>query len=95
MSDLPILISVPITNSNSGILKEALSICDARTQNVGDRARILNKLAQAQSQVGENEDARSNSHEAMRLYTKVARASKRRENPETYDFDLLVCALHR
>lgn len=76
-------------------MKKALSICDARTQNVGDRARILNKLAQAQSQVGDNEAARSSSQEAMRLYTKVARPSKKKDCPETYDFDLLVCALHR
>ncbi|KAL9607579.1 MAG: hypothetical protein Q9167_007518 [Letrouitia subvulpina] len=76
-------------------LRQALSICEIRTQNVGDRARVLNKLSQALSRsASTEEEALEKGAEALRLYReKVPKNNVGDELiPSDFDYDIYVGA---
>jgi hypothetical protein len=85
-----------LTKVSRDLLREALSICDIRKQNVTDRARVLNKLSQALAKMpGHEAEAEATGKEALELYHKLALPQNKKDAPNDYDYDLLVCGLHR
>ncbi len=77
-------------------LQSALAICNKQKKNLGDRARVLNKLSEALSNVpGQEVEARKKGQTALQLYRDLAAPGSSVDVPKEQDYDALVCGLHR